>query len=170
MAFMDQSRETLVRDLSGGLDLDRRRNYLQLAAGALAAVGGAVIGFRTADERSDIAAIVGAFLGFVAGIFLAGLAIMFRPAPKISVEVAITKRKNIERRLWRLLVVWVLTFVSGPLIIFPSFGHDDRPWAVVVCILWMCATTGLCAYLKVKQDALERLAKEVDGQQAERRD
>jgi drug/metabolite transporter (DMT)-like permease len=167
---MDPSREALVRDLSDGIDLNRRRNYMQLAAGASVAVGGAVLGFCNADERSDLAAIAGALLGFVAGIFLAGLAIMFRPAPKISVEAAVVKRKNLERRLWRLLVVWVLTFMCGPLIILPCFGHDDRPWAFVLCIAWFCTVTGLCAYLKMKKAALEQFAKEIDGQQAERQE
>jgi hypothetical protein len=153
---------TLVADDSSS------KRFNTLAVGALAAVAGAMVGFRSVDERSDLAAIVGAFLGFVAGIFLAGLAIMFRPAPKISVEIAIAKRKNLERRLWRLLVIWVLTFVSGPLIILPWFGNDEWAWAFVLCILWLCVTVGLCAYLKVTKAALERCAKELDGHLGER--
>jgi hypothetical protein len=159
---MEPSREALVRDLDGGLDLDRRRNYMQLIAGVLAAVGGAVVGFSSVDERSDLAAIVGAFLGFVAGIFLAGFVLMFRPLPKISVEVAISKHRNLQRRSWYWAATWALTFASGALAL-PWLANDDRPWAFVICIVRLCTVTGLCAFIKVRYVALDKFGKEIEG-------
>ncbi|HVX12033.1 MAG TPA: hypothetical protein VHC22_12695 [Pirellulales bacterium] len=163
---MDPSREAIARDLPGGLDLDRRRNYFQLAAGALAAACGAVIGFCTADKWSGLAATLGAFLGFVAGIFLAGFVLMFQPASKISVEAAITKHRNLKQRSRHWIGAWVLIVASGGLVI-PWFGNDDRPWAFVLCVVWLCTVTGLGAFLKARNAALNKFGKEIEGRQPE---
>jgi hypothetical protein len=74
-----------------GLQLDRRRNLLQLASGTLLAVIGVFIGFYTTDDRYDLAALIGGTIGLVLGVFVSGFVLMVFDYPFSQYLVIIPK-------------------------------------------------------------------------------
>lgn len=150
---MADSGEILVKDLAGGLDLDRRRNYAQLIAGLVGSAVGAAMGFTSVVEDAGLAALAGAVVGFVGGTFIAGLALMFRSAARITVREATAKHQRLRRHLWYCFAAWLLVFASLPLVL--RFAHD------VVVIGWLCAATGLCAYVRTRKADLDQFEKEI---------
>ncbi len=74
-----------------GLDLNRRRNTLQLLFGVVCGGCGSVVGYILPDEGQFIGAACGAVLGFIVGVFLCGL--IFLLAHYYN-EIRVIKRGN----------------------------------------------------------------------------
>jgi len=68
---------TAIQGMNEGLDLDRGRNLLQFIAGVLVAACGSVIGYNLPYEARGLAAGCGAIAGFIVGVFLGGVVLMF---------------------------------------------------------------------------------------------
>jgi len=130
-----------------GLQLHAGRNLFQLAALVCFACIGAAAGWFLIDDRPDIAALVGAVLGAIAGTFLSGLILMNRRPPPTLMTAAEFVRTY--KRLKRRAAIAALGGVVGILglgVILRTFGNDESDLAWVVCLAWILSTVALLTY------------------------
>lgn len=141
-----------------GLQLHAKRNLFQLTALVFVASVGALIGWSMTDNRQDLAALVGGLLGMVVGTLLSGFILLLVPPPFVSVTLSEFGRRcrAIKRHLIVSGVVFVTCILGLPFVI-SRFGHDDSDLAWCICLTWIVATVGLCAYTKTLAHRIREL-------------
>lgn len=140
---------TFADHADGTLTTSPRRNLLQALAVLVFMAIGAGGGYFTVEDRPDLAALVGAVLGMLAGAFVSGFVIMLLPPVMIQLSRREIQRKYVAcRRRWSIsLAIALLLFVSLPFVI-GKFEHEDSDIAWLLCLGWALATGGAGVYTK----------------------
>ena len=142
--------ETLVVADGEWIQLHSRRNLVQLAAVLVFIAIGAIIGYFLTDDRPALTAMAGGITGMIVGTFASGFVLMLLPEPTVRITLGEIRNKHIH--LKRRLMVAAIAFISCMLLlplVISRFDHDDSTFAWVICLLWICATTGLSVYTKM---------------------
>ncbi len=154
----ERERFTFVDHVDGILNSSPRRNLAQALTVLLFMGVGAEIGFFVVNDRPDLAALVGAILGMIAGTFLSGFVIMLLPPHRIQLTRSQIQRKYIacRKRFWIAGTVAVLMLVALPFVI-GKFARESTDLAWLLCMGWPLATVAACVYAKGLAQRLREL-------------
>lgn len=148
-AHTDQIRYEVVGSVGEGLNLRLRDNLLQGIAILGCAAAGAVIGYNALTGSPWLGVVYGAVIGMIGGAFVSGLLLLClaRRRNLVTLREFLELQSRAKRRLSFAITAFIAVVVAFPLIMM-VFGHDDSPWAFILCVLWLMLLVGLCAYAK----------------------
>lgn len=144
-----QIRYEVVGSVGEGLNLRLRDNLLQAMVMLGGVAAGAVIGYNASTEFPWVGAAYGALIGAIGGAFVSGLLLLClaRRRNLVTLREFLELQSRAKRRLSFAITAFIAVVVAFPLIMM-VFGHDDSPWAFILCVLWAMLFVGLCAYTK----------------------
>ncbi len=151
-----------VRDSSEGLILSPRANLFQAGTTLAGALAGAGIGVLLVPQDRLPAALCGAFLGLIVGVSAGGLALMFVPARRISLEEAAARYERARRRAMAAGITFAV-LVPCSLLLVRAFGGRGEPWSwgirfccLLICFCCFLICAGACAKTKYYRETIEK--------------